>query len=966
MEAKPNAQAQPGQQHGQGQSGHPNPPMSNSGPAGASPAPGLLPALSPDMSNHPYPQMQQIRPPMPPGAMHGGHPPSQQQQPRGRQGSRSSQHNVFQAVMGPRPGEVPQGEIGGPGNVKVYASAYSQIPVYEAMIRNISVMRRMADSWVNATQILKVAGISKSVRTKMLEKQVQTQQHEKVQGGYGKYQGTWIPLDRGRALAEQVGVLHYLAPIFDFVPSPSGPPALPMRGNTPNKAAAAAAGHPGMMPPGSAGSGGRMMSPFQHTGNVPLPPQFAQQHMGPGGPEMMGPGGPQMLYPPPQGQHMQQGPMFFHPGQQQQPPPHPGMPPLHQQHPGHPGPPHPHHPMHQMSYEQGLPPPQQQQMRLDGPIEMQQRQPPPQQQQQPQGPLPLQLQPPAMINGHGGPGPMQGLPPPPSTDVYVDQFGQPQSISGAPRPAVVGEQGEDGEPPVKRQRIGDATQSASKEETTSNDDDDADDELRDKPPLPPNLRLSTKPFKPRLSAESHRRRQQLLSLFSSGKVDVRQVFEMASDATLDWDIDMVIDEQGHTALHWACALGHMNIIKQLIELGADIHRGNYAGETPLIRSVLTTNHADAGTFGELLSDHLGASVRTLDHAYCSVIHHIAFSSGLKGRQAPARGYMAEVLGYVAREQSKEKEKRQNVGSPTEGISLKLLVDLQDLRGDTALNVAARMGSKPLVNLLLDAGADKTKANKLGLRPVDFGVEVDALTVAAKEAAVAQLKSEVKRPEKRSQDVLKNIAGIFEAMNNTFGNEMEQHVVALSEVEKNVRVATRSLAEKRQLVDAAREKLATLEQQAERAANAKRALDAPDADWTGRTVLKGETAPPPAFGMGLPLLPGLGPKTDREEKIEELQLPNKGQDGALVALRRIAEWEERAAKLLEERATELEGDGADRAIKYRKVIAMCAKVSVDQVDDMLDGLTTAVESEDQTIDLSRISGLVTRLRRAPVA
>ncbi|TXT09342.1 uncharacterized protein COLE_03276 [Cutaneotrichosporon oleaginosum] len=934
--------------------------MSNSGPSGMS-APGLLPALSPEMSNRPYPQMQQIRPPMPPGGMHGPPPPQQYQS--GGRGSRThtpqnSQHNVFQAVMGPRPGEVPQGDIGGAGNVKVYASAYSQIPVYEAMIRNISVMRRMADSWVNATQILKVAGISKSVRTKMLEKQVQKQQHEKVQGGYGKYQGTWIPLDRGRALAEQVGVLQYLAPIFDFVPSPTGPPALPMRGNTPSKNAAAA--QSSMMPPGSAGSGGRMMSPFHHTGNMPLPPQFAQQHMGPGGPEMMGAGGQQMLYHPQQGQHMQPGPMFFHPSQQQQP--HPVMH-QQQQHPGHPGQHHPHHPMHQMGYEQAPQPPQQQQMRLDAPIEMQHRQQPPQQhqhqQQQQQAPPPPQLQPPATINGHGGAGPMQGLPPPPS-DMYVDPYGQPQPISAAPRPVAVGE------PPNKRPRTGDAEPSAGKEGSASNDEEEDDDELREKPPLPSNFRLSSKPFKPRLSAESHRRRQQLLSLFQTNNADVRQVFELAADATPDWDIDMVIDEQGHTALHWACSLGRMGVIKQLIELGADIHRGNYAGETPLIRSVLTTNLADAGTFGELLTEHLGESVRTLDHAYCSVIHHIAFSSGLKGRQPAARGYMAEVLGHVAREQAKDKEKRQNGESNTEGISLKLLVDLQDVRGDTALNVAARMGSKPLVNLLLDAGADKTKANKLGLRPCDFGVEVDALTVAPADAAVGQLKSEIKRPEKRSQDVLKNISGLFESLNRAHGTDMETAVVALNEVEKNVRTATRTLAERRQQVEAARQKLTKLEQQAERATNAKRALEAPDADWTGRTVLEGETAPPPAFGIGLPLLPGAGPKADSEDMVDDLPLPVKGEAGALVTLRRIAAWEERAAKLLEERAAELEGDGADRAIKYRKVIALCAKVSVDQVDDMLDGLTTAVESDGRAIDLSRISGLVNRLRRAPIA
>ena len=50
-------------------------------------------------------------------------------------------------------------------------------------------MRRRSDSWLNATQILKVAGLDKPQRTRILERDVQKQTHEKVQGGYGKYQG---------------------------------------------------------------------------------------------------------------------------------------------------------------------------------------------------------------------------------------------------------------------------------------------------------------------------------------------------------------------------------------------------------------------------------------------------------------------------------------------------------------------------------------------------------------------------------------------------------------------------------------------------------------------------------------------------------------------------------------------------------------------------------------------------------
>ena len=50
-------------------------------------------------------------------------------------------------------------------------------------------MRRRQDDYINATHILKVAGLDKPARTRQLEREVQKGIHEKVQGGYGKYQG---------------------------------------------------------------------------------------------------------------------------------------------------------------------------------------------------------------------------------------------------------------------------------------------------------------------------------------------------------------------------------------------------------------------------------------------------------------------------------------------------------------------------------------------------------------------------------------------------------------------------------------------------------------------------------------------------------------------------------------------------------------------------------------------------------
>ena len=72
---------------------------------------------------------------------------------------------------------------------KIYSATYSNVPVYELNVENNHVMRRRSDDWINATHILKVAEYDKPARTRILEREVQKGVHEKVQGGYGKYQG---------------------------------------------------------------------------------------------------------------------------------------------------------------------------------------------------------------------------------------------------------------------------------------------------------------------------------------------------------------------------------------------------------------------------------------------------------------------------------------------------------------------------------------------------------------------------------------------------------------------------------------------------------------------------------------------------------------------------------------------------------------------------------------------------------
>ncbi|KAA8646941.1 putative APSES transcription factor (MbpA) [Aspergillus tanneri] len=105
---------------------------------------------------------------------------------------------------------------------QIYRAVYSNVSVYEMEVNGVAVMKRRADSWLNATQILKVAGVVKARRTKTLEKEIAAGEHEKVQGGYGKYQGTWVNYQRGVDLCREYHVEELLRPLLEYDMGPNG------------------------------------------------------------------------------------------------------------------------------------------------------------------------------------------------------------------------------------------------------------------------------------------------------------------------------------------------------------------------------------------------------------------------------------------------------------------------------------------------------------------------------------------------------------------------------------------------------------------------------------------------------------------------------------------------------------------------------------------------------------------------
>ena len=154
---------------------------------------------------------------------------------------------------------------------------------------------------------------------------------------------------------------------------------------------------------------------------------------------------------------------------------------------------------------------------------------------------------------------------------------------------------------------------------------------------------------------------------------------------VNFQVDRAIDDSGNTALHWACAMGDLGIVRDLLQRGADVKALSVHEETPLVRAVLFTNNYEKRTFPELL-DLLLDTVSFRDWFGATIFHHVAETTRSKGKWKSSR-YYCEILLEKLRQSCSQDE-------------LDLLLSCQDSNGDVAALVAARNGAFRLVNLLL--------------------------------------------------------------------------------------------------------------------------------------------------------------------------------------------------------------------------------------------------------------------------
>lgn len=419
---------------------------------------------------------------------------------------------------------------------QIFKATYSGVPVYEMMCKGVAVMRRRSDSWLNATQILKVAGFDKPQRTRVLEREVQKGEHEKVQGGYGKYQGTWIPIERGLSLARQYNCEQLLRPIIEFQPAAKSPPPAPkhIMASSANRAPRRESSTASVMT-------ARTVRAVEEVVESDVDTMSAAA-----------------------------------------------------------------------SDDEGS----------------------------------MTPSPSEASSSSRTPSPIQS---PPAS--YRTDYSQGSS---------------DG-------------RRAARHAKDRYDNDDVSKGM-----------------------ESRSYGDQILEYFIS---DTNQIPQILITPPADFDPNMAIDDDGHTALHWACAMGRIRIAKLLLSAGADVFKVNKAGQTALMRSVMFANNYDVRKFPELY-EMLHRSTLNIDNYNRTVFHHVVDVAMSKGKSHAARYYMETVLNRLA-------------DYPKE---LADVLNFQDEDGETALTMAARCRSKRLVKLLIDHGADPKIMNSEGKSTEDFILE----------------------------------------------------------------------------------------------------------------------------------------------------------------------------------------------------------------------------------------------------
>lgn len=638
---------------------------------------------------------------------------------------------------------------------QIYKATYSGVPVYEISCNDVAVMRRKNDSYMNATQILKVADFDKPQRTRILEREVQIGDHEKIQGGYGKYQGkatysckmypgktqklnhltnpssycsigTWVPLEKAAQLAKHYKVDALIQPLLDFVKGDESPPLAPKH--------------------------------VTATSTKPRKPRERRtrkktKHLGDE-----------------EASDINEDSVMATKDNNK-------------------------------SLYARTPSPRRQQRRAT-----------------------------------------------PTVDSDMDTYGENDSLySKTTRHSR-----------HKRSKLNthiDYMETDEQDDDGDGDDNGGSDNDPDDNPLTekfstqqyhhnnkssrqtassslqqhqraassplssPNLSSSastppssadyrTSPTKHKSKREVEHQRTYAHKLLAHFLSENKEMPALLQRPPRDLDVNVIIDDDGHTCLHWAAVMGQVATVQRLIRIGADVYRVNYKGQTALMRSVLYTNNYDQKSFDQLLN-LLSGTIFNIDKSDQTVFHHVATTANGKGKMYASRYYMENLLNKLAHNRS-------------ELISI---LNVQDVCGDTALTIVSKIGNRRLVRLLIDAGASTEIANENGMTSQDYLAALDqekgmdTTTATAGSATPSNSGASLYQSEEMTREQIRQkVDAMYKTMLSgnpttepsishwvddlaaSYERDLTQKENMIKEVQRDIRAATKRLEETEKLAE----------------------------------------------------------------------------------------------------------------------------------------------------------------------
>lgn len=411
----------------------------------------------------------------------------------------------------------------------------------------------------------------------------------------------------------------------------------------------------------------------------------------------------------------------------------------------------------------------------------------------------------------------------------------------------------------------------------------------------------------------------------------------------DFDPNMSIDDDEHTALHWACAMGRIRVVKLLLTAGADVFRVNLNGQTALMRAAMFSNNYDLRKFPELF-ELLHRSILNIDRNDRTVFHHVADLALSRGKPHAARYYLETML-----------DRLQEYGSQLADI-----LNFPDDEGETPLTMAARARSKRLTRLLLEHGANPKIRNKEGKNAEDYIVEDERFRATPPRALMGDSSNNLHNSEAGQRaggravqlmtNLLHNLADSYDAELSTTERKLNQAHSLLAQIQGEIADSTKLLGDLDKQGSSREEEERKLDeiQRALRAGAEKRARQDLEAEWSTSSdrIKRLRTEYGVADGE---LLPGdvdvKAPGTDAL-LAKLLSAPDSPEAETKSLREQVAALKAQRSHVLEKFVESSKEQGTGKTMSaYRRLIAAgCGGIAQEEVDNVVSALCELLEDQ----------------------